>query len=58
MKHKNVCYGENTELLILKHQVWKKMIGKGRKPENEKQMVQIPSNDLSNGTVKKMVVFF
>jgi hypothetical protein len=58
MKHKKVCCGENMELLILKHQVWGKMTGKGRKLENAKQMEQIPLKDLSNGTVKKMVVFF
>ena len=58
MKHKNACYGENTEHLILKHQVWQKMIGKGTKPKKEKQMKQVPSKDPSNGTLKKMVVFF
>jgi hypothetical protein len=58
MKHKNACHGENTALLILKHQVWGKMRGKGRKLQKEKQMEQIPSKDLSNGTVKKMVVLF
>jgi hypothetical protein len=42
-----------TEPLILKHQVWGKMIGKGRKLKNEKQMEQIPSKDLLKGTVKK-----
>jgi hypothetical protein len=55
MKHKNACYDENTELLILKHQVWEKM---KQKLKNEKQMEQNPLKDLSNGTVKKMVVFF
>jgi hypothetical protein len=53
-----VCYGENTELLILKHHVWGKMIGKVRKPKNEKQIEQIPLKDLSKGTLKKMAVFF
>jgi len=34
------------------------MIGKVRKPKNEKQIEQIPLKDLSKGTLKKMAVFF